>query len=149
MLIESPTYTECQLHSFCVCLPRSCTDLRRFPPPCGQNRLPKGKIGEATAWPLLHIRPMPVSTSLPALKTAFGVSPGGNSARPAQSPMNTESLPAFLRDLAEHSFLKGLSREHLEILADCAMLAHFDPGQVIFREGEPANRFYLLKSGKV
>ena len=29
------------------------------------------------------------------------------------------------------------------------MLAHFAPGELIFREGEPANRFYLIRSGKV
>src|SRR5437764_7923515 len=29
------------------------------------------------------------------------------------------------------------------------MVVHFNPGEVIFREGELANRFYLIESGKV
>lgn len=60
-----------------------------------------------------------------------------------------DATPPLLRDLSEHSFLKGLSAKHLEVLAGCAMAAQFESGQIIFREGEPANRFYLLKSGKV
>jgi CRP/FNR family transcriptional regulator, cyclic AMP receptor protein len=34
-------------------------------------------------------------------------------------------------------------------LTDCAIAAHFAPGQIILREGEMANRFYLIESGKV
>lgn len=52
-------------------------------------------------------------------------------------------------ELAEHPFLAGLSRRHLQILAECAMEVNFNAGEVIFQEGDPANRFYLLRSGKV
>lgn len=88
---------------------------------------------------------MPISPSSPSVQSPTSFPAAG------KKPMNTDlsSLPPFLRDLAEHSFLKGLSRPHLEILADCAMLAHFDADQVIFREGEPANRFYLLRRGRI
>lgn len=48
-----------------------------------------------------------------------------------------------------HYFLKGMSKEHLEILQDASMYAQFEPGEVIFREGEPANRFYLIHTGEV
>lgn len=48
-----------------------------------------------------------------------------------------------------HSFLKGLKRDQLTLLKDCALPAHFNAGEVIFREGEPAQRFYLICSGKV
>ncbi len=51
--------------------------------------------------------------------------------------------------ISGHPFLKGLSPEHLEILADCAMQTQFEPNQVVFREGEVANRFYLILEGKV
>jgi CRP/FNR family transcriptional regulator, cyclic AMP receptor protein len=57
--------------------------------------------------------------------------------------------PAALGDVAEHPFLRGLSETHLEALADCAMRLRFAPGDVIFREGDPANRFYLLIKGKI
>ena len=51
--------------------------------------------------------------------------------------------------VALHPFLAGLDQAHLALLADCAMAAHFKPGNVILREGEPANRLYLIESGKV
>lgn len=51
--------------------------------------------------------------------------------------------------LAEHPFLRGLKPEHLRFLADNAMRVHYQPGEVIFREGDPANRFYLLEAGRV
>lgn len=51
--------------------------------------------------------------------------------------------------IAEHPFLKGMSAEHLRILTDSAMLAEFKEGEIIFREGDPANRFYLIEEGRV
>jgi CRP/FNR family transcriptional regulator, cyclic AMP receptor protein len=51
--------------------------------------------------------------------------------------------------IGEHPFLRGMSSEHLEILAEAAMPLDFDAGEVIFRKGDPANRFYLIVHGKV
>jgi CRP/FNR family transcriptional regulator, cyclic AMP receptor protein len=51
--------------------------------------------------------------------------------------------------VALHPFLAGMNRTQLALLIDCAMASHFKPGQVILREGEKANRFYLIESGKV
>ena len=48
-----------------------------------------------------------------------------------------------------HPFLAGMNRAQLAMLTDCAMAAHFKTGQTILREGEFANRFYLIESGKV
>jgi CRP/FNR family cyclic AMP-dependent transcriptional regulator len=62
------------------------------------------------------------------------------------SPVEGESLVARL---AAHPFLAGMSERHFAILSECAMATHFEPGQVIFRAGEPANGFYLIESGKV
>jgi CRP/FNR family transcriptional regulator, cyclic AMP receptor protein len=56
---------------------------------------------------------------------------------------------AALQDVADHPFLRGLNSNHLEALAHCAMRVHYSPGDLIFREGDPANRFYLLIKGKV
>jgi CRP/FNR family transcriptional regulator, cyclic AMP receptor protein len=50
---------------------------------------------------------------------------------------------------AAHPFLKGFKAEHLAILAENALPAHFQAGEVIFREGEMANRFYLITEGAV
>src|SRR5260370_39757857 len=51
--------------------------------------------------------------------------------------------------MAAHPFFKGLEGEHLAALVDCAMQAEFASGQVIFREGQPANRFYVILQGAV
>jgi CRP-like cAMP-binding protein len=53
------------------------------------------------------------------------------------------------KDWKAHPFLRGLSAEHVATLEDCAMLTEFEPGRVIFREGEIANRFYLILEGRV
>jgi CRP/FNR family transcriptional regulator, cyclic AMP receptor protein len=51
--------------------------------------------------------------------------------------------------VALHPFLAGMNPRQLALLTDCAMVSHFKPGQVILREGEIANRFYLIETGKV
>ncbi len=51
--------------------------------------------------------------------------------------------------VALHPFLAGMNRKELALLTDCAMIVRFAAGQVIFREGENANRFYLIESGRV
>jgi CRP/FNR family cyclic AMP-dependent transcriptional regulator len=51
--------------------------------------------------------------------------------------------------VALHPFLAGMNRKQIALLTDCAMAAHFKPGQVILREGEVANRFYLIESGTI
>jgi len=49
----------------------------------------------------------------------------------------------------EHPFLEGMSLHQYRILSDCAMHRHFNAGEVIFHEGDPANRFYLIENGKI
>ena len=51
--------------------------------------------------------------------------------------------------IAGHPFLRGLKSAHLRLLADSAMQVRYDTGQYIFREGDPANRFYLVEQGRV
>jgi CRP-like cAMP-binding protein len=38
---------------------------------------------------------------------------------------------------------------HIEMLLEGAQEQEFEANEIIFREGEPANRFYLLNSGEV
>jgi CRP-like cAMP-binding protein len=55
-----------------------------------------------------------------------------------------------MRDLLiSHPFAKALSEQELSVLAAGAKEVEFRPGELIFREGEPANRFYLIKEGQV
>jgi CRP/FNR family transcriptional regulator, cyclic AMP receptor protein len=65
------------------------------------------------------------------------------------SQINHPVTPAELKDVADHPFLRGLSPKHLEALAACAMRLHYAAGDVILREGDPANRFYLIIKGAV
>ena len=51
--------------------------------------------------------------------------------------------------IALHPFLAGMNPTQLALLNDCAIGVHFRKGQTVLREGELANRFYLIESGKV
>jgi CRP-like cAMP-binding protein len=57
--------------------------------------------------------------------------------------------PALETAMAGHPFLKDLPPQVFKKLADSGMLIRFSPGQQIFVEGDPANRFYLIVSGTV
>lgn len=51
--------------------------------------------------------------------------------------------------LAEHPFLKGLPQDLLATLTGCASNVRFDTGAFIFRQGQEANNFYIVRDGKV
>jgi CRP-like cAMP-binding protein len=55
----------------------------------------------------------------------------------------------FISILAAQPFLKGMSRQHLELLASDSLAAEFQPGERILNEDAPANRFYLIVEGGV
>ncbi len=59
----------------------------------------------------------------------------------------------MLRDIREllrsHDFTRGLDDEQLAVIAGCARNLRFDQGDYIFREGESADRFYLIRHGRV
>ena len=51
--------------------------------------------------------------------------------------------------LAEHPFFHGMEEGLLQILVGCACNVRFEGDDVIFREGEEADKFYLIRSGRV
>jgi CRP/FNR family cyclic AMP-dependent transcriptional regulator len=51
--------------------------------------------------------------------------------------------------LAEHPFLKGLEPQYLKFIIGCASNVRFKAGQFLFREGEEADQFYMIRQGKV
>jgi CRP/FNR family cyclic AMP-dependent transcriptional regulator len=53
------------------------------------------------------------------------------------------------KNIAEHPFMADLSPHQRRLLTDCAMPVKFKPGELLFREGDPANRFYLIQHGSV
>lgn len=64
-------------------------------------------------------------------------------------PGNGASSHALALEIEAHPFLRGMSRRHLDLLSGCAMPTQFPEGRLIFREGELATRFYLIREGKV
>ena len=42
-----------------------------------------------------------------------------------------------------------LAPEHLAVISGCAANEHFPAGAQMFREGDPADRFYLIRHGRV
>jgi len=68
---------------------------------------------------------------------------------PAVSLSQAAGVMELTSVLAQHPFLRGLKREHLETLAKSAMPVRHEAGEVLFREGDPANRFYLIEQGHV
>lgn len=59
------------------------------------------------------------------------------------------SRQSIERIILMHPFLEGMSPHQLRLLSDCAMQVHFSTDELIFREGDPANRFYLIGQGKI
>lgn len=55
-------------------------------------------------------------------------------------------LEQFIR---VHPFLQGMPDEHIKTLTGCAKNMRFKQGAFLFREGENAESFYLIRSGKV
>ena len=51
--------------------------------------------------------------------------------------------------LPEHPFFHGLDAATTDLLAGCAVNVHLRPGEFLFREGEPADHFYVLRSGRI
>jgi len=51
--------------------------------------------------------------------------------------------------LAEHPCFRDLSDEYLALIVGCASNVRFDAGKEVLREGEEANQFYLVRTGKI
>ena len=51
--------------------------------------------------------------------------------------------------LSAHPFFNDLPTPHLETVVGCVSNVRFKAGDVIFREGEEADHFYLIREGKV
>jgi len=58
-------------------------------------------------------------------------------------------MEKFEQILREHSFFLGLDPEQSALIAGCAKNHRFDAGQYLFREGEPADEFFVIRHGRV
>jgi CRP/FNR family cyclic AMP-dependent transcriptional regulator len=57
-----------------------------------------------------------------------------------------ESLERILKD---HPIVTGLSPEHVSLIVGCASNVVFKAGEFLFREGDDANQFYVIRQGKI
>ncbi len=60
--------------------------------------------------------------------------------------MHKEDLTEILR---QHPFLFGLSDEMMQTLIGCASNVRYQEGEYLIREGEVANTFVLIRTGRV
>jgi CRP/FNR family transcriptional regulator, cyclic AMP receptor protein len=51
--------------------------------------------------------------------------------------------------IASASIFGGLDRSQLEVIAGCGRNEHAESGAFLLREGEPAERFFLIRRGSV
>jgi len=51
--------------------------------------------------------------------------------------------------LAEHPFFIGLEQDQVALLAGCATLTRVEGGEFLFREGEVARAFYVVRRGAI
>ena len=53
------------------------------------------------------------------------------------------------RIVREHPFFAGLKEDAIQLVAGCTRNVRFDAGQYLFREGEAADEFFLIRHGRV
>lgn len=53
------------------------------------------------------------------------------------------------RIIQQHPFFAGLDPAYTSLICGCASNVRFETGDYLFREGAPADRFYLLRHGRV
>jgi len=51
--------------------------------------------------------------------------------------------------LAEHPFFEGMSAEEMAVISGCAKNERFEQNVYIAKEGQPADKFYLVRHGSV
>ncbi len=62
------------------------------------------------------------------------------------TPTGNEAMEPMLE---QHPFLRGLSKEQLSALAQCAALSSYDMDDYVMRAGQPANHCHLIHKGQV
>jgi CRP/FNR family transcriptional regulator, cyclic AMP receptor protein len=62
-----------------------------------------------------------------------------------ENPGETELTP----DLPRHPFLASMAPAHSKRMAACARVMDFQPGDLVFKQGDPARQFYLILWGAV
>jgi CRP-like cAMP-binding protein len=51
--------------------------------------------------------------------------------------------------LSQHPFLQGLEKKYLDLVVGCASNVRFDAEELLCHEGDEAEKFYIIRTGKV
>ncbi|MCX6136857.1 MAG: cyclic nucleotide-binding domain-containing protein [Ignavibacteriales bacterium] len=51
--------------------------------------------------------------------------------------------------LAQHPFLAGLKKEYMDLVVGCASNVRVNADDLFFHEGDEADKFYIVRSGKI
>ena len=51
--------------------------------------------------------------------------------------------------LTQVPFFEGMAEDELALVAGCGRNVHFDAGETIFRQGDPADTFFVVRHGTV
>lgn len=70
----------------------------------------------------------------------------GEQSIPVPDPLDFNELASLV---AGHPFLQDFTAEQLDRLAQCAQIRDFRPGGLILKQGDPAQKFYLIVWGSV
>lgn len=58
-------------------------------------------------------------------------------------------MKSLYQRIVSHPFFSTMAPEHQAILVECAGERRYDTGEILFREGEPANQLFLIEDGHV
>jgi CRP-like cAMP-binding protein len=51
--------------------------------------------------------------------------------------------------ISQQPFFAGVDAKLIQLIVGCAKNGRFEAGQILFREGDPADQFYLIREGRV
>ena len=60
--------------------------------------------------------------------------------------MNNQSITEYL---SAHEFFSEFSDDDLKFLCECSSMREIKKGQILFRQGEYADKFYVVRSGRI
>jgi CRP-like cAMP-binding protein len=58
-------------------------------------------------------------------------------------------VPTLEPIIAELPLFQGMKPGHIQLITGCAANVRFEAGEYVGREGEPANRFWAIRQGRV
>ena len=59
------------------------------------------------------------------------------------------SNPSITEYLSAHEFFSEFSDDVLKFLCECSSTREIKKGQILFRQGENADKFYVVRSGRI